>query len=65
MRLTVDITQVQYDALEQFANTYNITISDILSNYIADLVQINSNGSDERELARRYFERTELSWMYR
>lgn len=61
----MDINQEQYDALKQFAEQHNVKVSDILSNYVADLVQINSNGSDERDRARSYFERTHLSWMYK
>ncbi|MDW0112186.1 hypothetical protein QT711_03245 [Sporosarcina saromensis] len=63
-RLTVEINEEQYKALQQFAGAYNITISQILGSYVADLVEIDSNGSDEREFCKQYFDRTYLSWMY-
>ncbi|WP_203246310.1 hypothetical protein [Sporosarcina beigongshangi] len=63
-RLTVDITEQQYKELENFAQRRNVTIAQILGNYVGDLIGIEENGSDERIFARQYFDRTHLSWMY-
>ncbi|MFC4103623.1 hypothetical protein [Paenibacillus xanthanilyticus] len=65
MRVNVDITQEQYAAFREFARSYNVSVSDILSSFVADLSGVRSNGSDERLFAREYFQRTDLSWMYR
>jgi hypothetical protein len=65
MRIKVDISEEQHKALKLFAEQHNVSVSDILSNYIADLTCINSNGSDERDMASSYFQRTHLSWMYK
>lgn len=63
-RLTVEINEEQFKELADFAERRNITVAQILGNYVADLTRIDSNGSDEREFARTYFERTHLAWMY-
>ncbi|WP_391116016.1 hypothetical protein [Psychrobacillus sp. L3] len=63
-RLNVEINDVQFKALKEFAKRYNCSIADVLGNYIADLTQIESNGSDERILAREYFQRTHLAFQY-
>lgn len=60
-RLTVNIDNEQYEALLAFAAVYNCSVADILGNYVADLTEINSNGSDEREMANAYFQRTHLA----
>ena len=62
-RLNVAIGEEEYEALKEFAKRYEVSIAEILGYYIQDLVQVNSHGSDEREDAMRYFQRTELSWM--
>jgi hypothetical protein len=62
MRLTVDITKEEYNDLKELAKECNVTVSDIISNYVYDLVG-SGNGSDERDFARRYFERTWVSWL--
>lgn len=63
MKITVDITKEDYQALKRLAKSRKITVNMILSNYVYDLVG-NGNGSDERDLANRYFERTGISWIY-
>lgn len=65
MRIKVEISKDQYDALKLLAEQHNVSVSDILSNYVADLTCINSNGSDERDYASQYFQRTHLSWLYK
>jgi len=64
-RLSVNIDDEQYAALKKIAETNDCTVADILGAYVADLTQVHSNGSDEREFARSYFERTHLytGWM--
>ena len=62
-RLNVAIGEEEYQALKEFAKYYEVSIAEILGYYVQDLVQINSHGSDERDYARQYFQRTELSWM--
>lgn len=64
-RLNVAIDDEQYAALKEIASTNGCTVADILGAYVADLTQIQSNGSDERDMARAYFERTYLftGWM--
>lgn len=61
-RLTVTLTDMQYQDLIEKALEHKVTVDQILSNYVADLTQIHSNGSDERMYAEQYFERTWLSW---
>lgn len=61
-RLSIDLTDLQLLRLKAFADEYDITVNDILSNYIADLVKVHSNGSDERLMAEDYFQRTHLAW---
>ena len=58
--LKVDIDDEQYAALKYIADKNECSVADILGAYVSDLTQIRSNGSDEREFARTYFERTHL-----
>lgn len=57
-RLNVDIDEEQYEELKEIARNYEVSVADILGAFVADLTCIKSNGSDERELAREYLERT-------
>lgn len=63
-RLNVDIGEEEYQLLKEFASEHNVTVSEILGNYVQDLIQFNSNGSDERMYATQYFERTWLAWKH-
>lgn len=60
-RLSITLTDDQYKALQERADDCHVSVDDILSNYIADLTRIHSNGSDEREIANDYFRRTWLA----
>jgi len=62
-RLNVAIGEEEYEALRVLALEKNVTVADILGNYVQDLTGIKSNGSDERMYARQYFERSWVSWM--
>ncbi|MDF2650004.1 MAG: hypothetical protein K0Q73_5809 [Paenibacillus sp.] len=64
-RLTITLTDAQLAGIQSVAEAHNVSVDEILANYIADLTRIHSNGSDERERARDYFERTHLSWAYK
>ena len=61
-RLNVAIGDEEYQALKELAERKNVTVAEILGNYVQDLTGINSNGSDERAFAKSYFDRTWLSW---
>ena len=63
-RLNVDIGEEEYALLKDFAAEHNVSVAEILGNYVQDLVQCNSNGSDERMYARQYFDRTWLAWRH-
>lgn len=60
-RITVTLTDDQYAALQERSKNYGVSVDDILSNYVADLTCIHSNGSDERDRASSYFQRTWLA----
>lgn len=60
-RLTVTLTDNQLLEIREFADSYGVSVDDILSNYISDLICMYDNGSDERNFASRYFERTHLA----
>ncbi|OPA76719.1 hypothetical protein BVG16_16240 [Paenibacillus selenitireducens] len=60
-RITVTMTDKQLSMLQERAKDCNVSVDDILSNYIADLTCTHSNGSDERDRASSYFERTWLA----
>lgn len=64
MRVTVDIDQEEYSELKRFAKQYKCTPAEIIGNFCHDLLGTanSTNGSDERDYARRYFDRTYMSW---
>lgn len=57
-RLSVDIDDDQYDRLKEIAQEYDVSVATILGAFAADLTGIRSNGSDERDYAWQYLERT-------
>lgn len=57
-RVNVDINDEQYERLKEIAHEYDVSVATILGAFVADLTGINSNGSDEREYAWQYLERT-------
>lgn len=59
-RIEVAINDEQLAALEEIAMENGCTVADILGAFAADLSRVDSNGSDERQLARDYFIRTHL-----
>ena len=62
-RLNVAIGEEEYQALKELAESRNVSVAEILGNYVKDLTEIHSNGSDERMYARQYFERSWVSWL--
>lgn len=59
IRPQIELSEEDLIALKDLAGCYEITVSDIIKNYICDLVYSKeSNGSDERELANDYFLRS-------
>lgn len=57
-RLNAAINEEQYERLKEIAVEYDVTPAQIIGAFVADLTGINSNGSDERDYAWRYLERT-------
>ncbi|WP_404403857.1 hypothetical protein [Jeotgalibacillus malaysiensis] len=65
-RISVDINEEEYERLKEIADEHNVKVSLILGYYVRDLVcSARSNGSDERQYAQDYFQRTNLSWMFK
>lgn len=63
-RLNLDITEEEYAELKVLAKESNVSVSDIISTYVHDLVCSNrSGGSDERLFASDYFNRSWVSWL--
>ncbi|TGA98633.1 hypothetical protein E4665_07145 [Sporolactobacillus shoreae] len=64
MKLSVDIDRDEFEKLKAFAKLYHCTPAEILGNFCHDLLGTanRTNGSDERDLADRYFQRTYMSW---
>lgn len=58
-RLTVEITDAEYDKLKEIAADHNVKVSEILGAFVADLTdEGRRNGSDEVEYAWAYLNRT-------
>ncbi|WP_313804752.1 hypothetical protein [Cytobacillus sp.] len=57
-RLNVDINEEQYEELKEIAKEHDVNIATLLGAFVADLSGILSNGSDERDYARQYLDRT-------
>lgn len=64
MRISIDLNKEEYQELKDLAKECNVTVSDIVSNYLHDLLGSDrSNGSDERLFATQYFQRSWVSWL--
>ena len=56
--ITVKLSDADYRRIYSLCGEHGITVSELLENFIGDLVGGTcANGSDEREYARSYFER--------
>lgn len=56
--ITLDLSNDDWKLLFNLCGRYNITVSQLLENFIGDLIDGRcSNGSDERMYARQWFER--------
>lgn len=54
----IKLSEADCERILRLCGEYNITVGELLENFIGDLVDGTcTNGSDERELARKYFER--------
>lgn len=68
VKVELELRKEDWSELKDLARGYQISVSDILENYIKDLTYSKgSNGSDEREMANEYFSRSienygEFSW---
>ncbi len=72
-KITVNLSDADCERLAKLCGEHNITIAQLLENFIGDLVGgTYTNGSDEREIAQRYFrrcwfspypEKTLLNWL--
>lgn len=56
--ITVKLSDADYKRIYSLCGEHNITVSELLENFIGDLVDgTYANGSDERDYAWAYFER--------
>lgn len=56
--ITVKLSDADCERIFNLCGEHNITVADLLESFIGDLVGgTYTNGSDERDYARRYFER--------
>lgn len=57
-RVDLKLSDADCDRISRLCGEHNITVEDLLENFIGDLVcGTYSNGSDERDFARNWFER--------
>lgn len=57
-KLVLKLSDVDYDRISQLCRMHDLTVSELIENFIGDLVGgTNSNGSDERNFVSRWFER--------
>lgn len=62
-KIELELRKEDWSELKDLARGYQISVSDILENYIKDLTYSKeSNGSDERELANEYFSRSIVNY---
>jgi hypothetical protein len=58
-QITVNLSDADCERISVLAGSCGVTVSDLLENFIGDLVYgTYSNGSDEREYANKWLERT-------
>lgn len=56
--LTIKLSDADCERIFNLCGEHNISVAELLENFIGDLVSgTHTNGSDERDYARRYFER--------
>ncbi len=62
-RIELNLSEDDFESLKDKADLWNVSIKEIITNYIRDLVYSNeSNGSDERDLANEYFSRSIVNY---
>lgn len=63
VKVELELRKEDWSELKDLARGYQISVSDILENYIKDLTYSKeSNGSDEREMANEYFSRSIVNY---
>ncbi|WP_088032766.1 hypothetical protein [Evansella clarkii] len=63
-RITVEMTDAEYDALKAIAEDHNVRVSQVLGAFVADLTdEGRRNGSDEVGYAWAYLNRTWIGIM--
>lgn len=56
--IKVELSDADCDRVSKLCGKHNITVSELIKNFIGDLVDgTYTNGSDERDFARRWFNR--------
>lgn len=56
--LTVELHDKEWDELEELASKYCLTSSKLIEYFIRDLTWNREQGSDEHDLARRWYDRS-------
>lgn len=63
LKLELNLLKKDYKDLQIKVGSYGVTLEEIVVSYLQDLIcSSRSNGSDERDLANEYFERSIINY---
>lgn len=60
--LTVELTPEEWQELREMAAEYGLSRSELVAQFIRDLIGETGAGSDERRLAREWYERSRCNY---
>lgn len=60
--LTVELTPEEWQELREKAEAYGLSRSELMEQFIKDLIGIRRAGSDEERIAREWYERSRCNY---
>lgn len=61
-RLTIDLMSEEWKEFQELSSEYDLTPSQLIQYFVIDLIGDRGQGSDERDLARRWYDRSRCNF---